>query len=227
MNSGLKFSLSLAITFLIWLSSFTLPAQAQENKSYYWNTIQDFKKQDSINPLPKRSILMVGSSSFTNWHNVQQMFPGYMIVNRGFGGSQLLDVKQYFEVVKYPKKLKQIVIYAGDNDIAAGATAELVLERVKSLINLIRKDEPKVQITYLSIKGCPGRAASIPIVRQANDLIKKFISEQKKLDYADIFSATMDPAGNPIPGIYVEDGVHLNEKGYAIWAEVLKPHLKK
>jgi hypothetical protein len=62
---------------------------AQEAKPPFWDEIQDFKKQDSIKPPPKNAILFVGSSSFRFWTTVQQDFPGYTIINRGFGGSSL------------------------------------------------------------------------------------------------------------------------------------------
>ncbi len=200
---------------------------AQEQRSYYWNTIQNFRKQDSLQAPPQNAILFVGSSSFTNWHNVQQMFPDRVIINRGFGGSQLLDAKQYFEQIKYPKKLKQIVLYSGDNDIASGASAQEVFGRFKQVYELIRKDQPKLPIAYLSIKGCPGRARSIPVVKETNALIKDFLATQKNAAYVDVFSATMDSEGQPIKEIYVEDGVHMNQKGYDIWASVLKPYLVK
>lgn len=216
-----------AALLALLISGYVSNTQAQDQKSYYWSNIRNFRKQDSLQALPQNAILFVGSSSFTNWHNVQQMFPDYTIVNRGFGGSQLPDVKLYFEQTVYPKKLKQIVLYAGDNDIAAGARPEEVFERFKQVYELIRKDQPQLPIAYLSIKGCPGRARSIPLVQQTNALIKEFLAKQKNTAYVDVYTATMDSDGQPLKHIYVEDGVHMNQQGYDIWARVLKPYLKK
>lgn len=226
-NNKLNEALFYVLFVVLFIGGLASNACAQEQRSYYWNTIRNFRKQDSLQALPQNAILFVGSSSFTNWHNVQQMYPGYTIVNRGFGGSQLLDVKQYFEQTIYPKKLKQIVLYAGDNDIAAGASAEEVFNRFKQVYELIRKDQPQLPVAYLSIKGCPGRARSIPVVKQTNALIEEFLAGQKNAVYVDVFSATMDSEGQPFKDIYVEDGVHMNQQGYDIWAKVLKPYLKK
>lgn len=226
-NSKLnKFNFFL-LSLALFVIGFTYNSYSQQQKSYYWNTIQNFRKQDSLQSLPQNAILFIGSSSFTNWHNAQQMFPDYIIVNRGFGGSQLLDIKQYFEQTVYPKKLRQIVMYAGDNDIASGASSAEVFNRFKQVYDLIRKDQPKLPIAYLSIKGCPGRARSIPVVKETNALIREFLAGQKNAVYVDVFSATMDSEGQPLKNIYVEDGVHMNQRGYDIWAKVLKPYLKK
>ena len=84
----------------------------------FYNDIQNFKKQDSINPPPQHAILFVGSSSFTKWTDVQSYFPGYTILNRGFGGSSLPDVIRYANDIIFPYHPKEIVIYCGENDFA-------------------------------------------------------------------------------------------------------------
>ena len=72
------------------------------------NEIEAFKKNDSIVPPPTNAILFVGSSSFNYWKDIINYFPGYPIINRGFGGSTLLDVQYYIKetILKYrPKKI--------------------------------------------------------------------------------------------------------------------------
>ena len=60
---------------------------ANAQQPAFYNDIQNFKKQDSVHFPPRHAILFVGSSSFTKWTDVQDYFPGYTIINRGFGGS--------------------------------------------------------------------------------------------------------------------------------------------
>src|SRR5689334_20477657 len=93
-------------------------AKAQDNPPF-WNDIQNFKKQDAQKAPPKNAILFVGSSSFTNWTDVSDYFPGYTIINRGFGGSSLPDVIRYADDIIFPYHPKQIVIYCGENDLVA------------------------------------------------------------------------------------------------------------
>src|SRR4051794_39345746 len=88
-------------------------ANAQDTA--FQKDIQDFKKQDSTSFPPRNAIVFVGSSSFTKWKDVQDYFPNYKIVNRGFGGSTLPDVIRYVNDIIIPYHPKQVVIYCGDN----------------------------------------------------------------------------------------------------------------
>ena len=75
------------------------------------------------------------------WKDVQDYFPGYTIINRGFGGSTLLDQIRYANDIIFPYEPKQIVIYCGENDLASSdtVTAAMVFERFKQLYEMIRK----------------------------------------------------------------------------------------
>src|ERR1700736_1860158 len=116
---------------------FTLPAFVlaftciYAQQAAFYNDIQAFKKKDSVHMPAKHSILFIGSSSFTKWTDVQDYFPGYPIINRGFGSSTLPDVIRYADDIIFPYQPKQIVIYCGENDLAASdtVTAETVVER--------------------------------------------------------------------------------------------------
>ena len=117
------------------LYSFTVKAQP------FAADIAAFQIQDAASFPAKQSILFVGSSSFTKWKDVQSYFPGYPIINRGFGGSSLPDVIRYADQIIFSYEPKQIVIYCGENDFAASdtVTAEMVVDRFETLFNLIRK----------------------------------------------------------------------------------------
>src|SRR5579862_1649086 len=116
--------------------------------------IENFKRQDSVNPPPQHAILFVGSSSFTKWTDVQSYFPKYTIINRGFGGSSFPDVIRYADDIIFPYHPKQIVIYCGDNDLAFSdtLTALTVFDRFKKLFVLIREKMHNVNIVVVSIK---------------------------------------------------------------------------
>jgi hypothetical protein len=147
----------------------------------YQNDIQAFKRADSISAPPRHAIVFVGSSSFTKWTNVSDYFPGYTIINRGFGGSTLPDVIHFAPetILKYHPK--QVVIYCGDNDLASSdaVTPLMVLSRFKTLFNIIRRHEPKANIAYVSIKPSPSREHLMPKMERANAMIKAFLAKQK------------------------------------------------
>ena len=191
--------------------------------------IAAFKKQDSISFPRKNAILLVGSSSFTKWKDVQEYFPGYPIINRGFGGSVLPDLIRYAKDIIIPYRPKQVLVYCGDNDLASSdtITPEIVTRRFTQLFYIIRKALPSTEITYVSIKPSPSRYRLMSKMKQTNAMIRSFLKTKKNTSYIDVFQPMLLPGGKPIPVIFLSDSLHMNEKGYAIWKKAFQPYLKK
>ena len=191
--------------------------------------IAAFKKQDSISFPQKNAILFVGSSSFTKWKDVQNYFPGHTIINRGFGGSTLPDVIRYENAVIFPYQPKQIVIYCGENDVAASdtVTAAIVAARFKQLYTDIRAQLPLTSIVFISLKPCPSRWQMRDRMMAANTLIKKYLRKKKHTTFISVWNSMLDASGKPMEDIFIEDKLHMNAKGYAIWQKLIAPHLLK
>jgi lysophospholipase L1-like esterase len=191
--------------------------------------IQNFKKQDSIAAPPKNAILFVGSSSFTNWKDVQSYFPTHIIINRGFGGSSLTDVIRYANDIIFPYQPKQIVIYCGENDIAGDSvvTGKMVYERFKQLFEIIRKKSPNVPIAFISLKPSPSRWYLKEKMIDANIRIKKYLKKKNNANFINVYNAMLDANGTPKKEIFLEDNLHMKANGYAIWQKIIEPYLKK
>lgn len=202
---------------------------AQQNTAPFYNEIQGFKKTDSIQAPPKNAILFVGSSSFRMWSNLQQAFPKHTIINRGFGGSSLPHVIQYADDIIFPYNARQIVIYAGENDLTESDTisGSTVAARFQHLFRLIRQKQPDVPVVFVSIKPSPSRAHLMPKMVEANRLIQAFLKKQKKATFVNVYPLMLNEKGAPMEDIFLNDQLHMNEKGYAIWKKALIPHLKK
>lgn len=210
--------------FVLVVISFT-SAYAQP----FIEEIRDFKKGDSIAFPPVKANLFVGSSSLRMWTDIQSYFPGYKIINRGFGGSSLPDVIRYADEIIYPYNPKKIFVYCGENDLAASdtVTAETVTERFKQLFYMIRSKWSKVPVVFISIKPSPSRAHLMPKMVQANQEIKTFLNRQKHTQYIDIYSLMLGADGQPNKELFIGDQLHMNAKGYAIWQKAIFPYLKK
>ena len=215
------------IAFLGFLFAFTL-LQAQEQAPFY-NEIQHFKKADAEQMPAKHAILFVGSSSFTKWTDVQLYFPGYPIINRGFGGSTLPDVMHYAADIIYPYQPEQVVIYCGENDLASSDTvsAATVVTRVKTLFGMIRSNLGNVPVLFVSLKPSPSRSRLFPKMKDVNAQVKEFLSKDKNTAFADVYSKMLDANGEPMQDIFLADNLHMNAKGYAIWQKVMQPLLVK
>lgn len=201
-----------------WLF-FNLPAATQP----FINEINFFAKQDSLKPPPARPVLFIGSSSFTNWKDVQAYFPGYTVLNRAFGGSSLTHQITYADQVIFPYNPKQIIIYCGENDVAAGKsiTADSVLNRFKRLHKLIRNRLPDVPVVYVSMKPSPSREHLLPVIEEGNQLIRKYIRKKKKTVYADIYHKMVTEDGKIRQDLFLSDRLHMNKTGYELWQPVL------
>jgi len=191
------------------------------------NEIKAFRKADSITAPAKDAILLIGSSSFTNWKNVATYFPNHTIINRGFGGSSLPHMTLYAEDIIFKYNPKQIIIYCGENDLTGGPsiTADTVFERVKKLHQLIRSRYKKVTISYISMKPSPSREKYLATMQKANRLIKTFMEQQKRSNYIDVYKSMLDDNGNILTHIFLSDKLHMNAEGYKVWQGIIAPYL--
>lgn len=216
------------ISAFIWLFFLSLVSPAQE-KLPYWEEVQSFKTADSLQFPSPNTILFIGSSSFTNWKDIQQYFPSYPVLNRAFGGSQLVDLIRYRYDVIFPYQPKQIIMYCGENDFAASdtVTVETVVERFITLFTLIRARYPKIPFAYVSMKPSPSREHLMDKFSEANTKIKSLLLKKKKTKFIDVYHSMLNSDGIPMEDIFIEDKLHMNAKGYAIWQKLIAPHLLK
>jgi lysophospholipase L1-like esterase len=202
----------------------TVAVQAQEQ---FAKEVAAFQKRDSIEQSPKNAIVFAGSSSFTKWTTVQSAFPTHTIINRGFGGSTLVDVIHYAEQAILMYEPKQVVIYCGENDLASSDTVkpQHVLQRFKTLFEVIRNRLPETQVSFISIKPSPSRQKLMPLMIEANELIKGFLDKQQNTAFIDIYDKMLAPDGTPNKDLFVADMLHMNLRGYAIWQAAIAPYL--
>ena len=193
------------------------------------NEIKAFRRADSITAPPKNAILLIGSSSFTNWKDVAKYFPDQTIINRGFGGSSLPHMTMYAEDIIFKYNPKQIIIYCGENDLTGGPsiTADTIFNRVKKLHQLIRSRYKKVPIAYISMKPSPSREKYLETMQKGNAMIKSFMEHEKRSSYIDVYSSMLDANGKILTHIFLSDKLHMNAEGYKIWQGVIAPYLVK
>jgi len=219
--AALKFS---PARVLLALLLFANAALAQDPKRFA-GEIEAFAAADAIHPPPKNAILFIGSSSIRRWDTLARDFPGRTVINRGFGGSHLSDSVYYFDRIVAPYQPARIVLYAGSNDINGGKTPEQVLRDFQAFVARTRKQLPRTRVDFISIGTSPSRWGDVEKVKKANRLIRDWIAQDDKLGYIDVFPAMLGHDGKPRPDIFVADQLHLNAKGYAIWASLIAPRL--
>lgn len=188
--------------------------------------IAAFEAMDRQSPPPAGTVLFVGSSSIRMWPSLEEDFLNLPVLNRGFGGSELEDVLDHVDrlVIRYRPRI--IVLYEGDNDLAGGKKPERVLADLKAFVDTVRAELPRTRIAFLSIKPSLARWHLIDRIRSANELIRAYSLAEERLDYIDVFTPMLRPDGAPRSELFAEDGLHMNEQGYALWREVIAPYLE-
>ena len=181
----------------------------------------EFAASDRAHMPAPGGVLFVGSSSIRLWSKLEAQFPGVPVVQRGFGGSRLADCAAHVPELVLPYRPRLVVLYAGDNDLAEGRTPQQVLASLQEFVAQVRTALPGTRVAYVSIKPSPSRAALIPRVRETNALARAWLAEDPQLAYVDVFSAMLDPAGQPRPELFLPDALHLNATGYAVWQTAL------
>jgi lysophospholipase L1-like esterase len=210
------------IVFGIGQSNTTLCAQPFKQE------VLQFQKSDSIVMPPKGQIVFAGSSSFTRWKDVAMYFPGYPIINRGFGGATLVDLIYYVDEAIIQYQPSQVFIYCGENDMADVDTVSpaTVLLRFKTLHTILLKKLPRAtKIIFVSLKPSVARWHLETKFIEANKLIEGYIATQKNMQYLDVHTAMLDEKKEVLKDIFIADKLHMNPKGYLIWQKQFAPFL--
>ena len=201
-------------------------AAEKETPTERWAVdMRRFDKYDEEHPPQPGGIVFVGSSSIRLW-DLHKSFPESKALNRGFGGSQIADSVRNLDRLVLRHKPAVVVMYAGDNDISGGKTPEVVLMDFEAFVAGIRKELPETKIAYIAIKPSIARWKLADTMQQANAAIKAFCERTEGCEFVDVWPAMLDEAGQPREELYVKDGLHLSAKGYAVWNELVRPHLK-
>jgi lysophospholipase L1-like esterase len=204
-------------------------ASGQTRLSRYEEDLAKFRDLDSISPPELNNILFIGSSSFTLWKDMNDCFPGYPILNRAYGGSCLTDIINDFDRLVLPYHPRQVVIYCGENDFASDTALapQVVVERFRKVFMLLRVNFPTTRITYVSMKPSPKRWFLKDKFISANQEIRIFLKSQKNCSFVNVWPLMIGKDNLPLPGIYIDDRLHLNPAGYAIWQKAIKKQLLK
>ncbi len=177
-----------------------------------------YEKQDSLAMPAKGQILFIGSSSFRLWKSFAADMKGLPAsINRGFGGSTLADALFYFDrmVVKYQPKW--VIMYEGDNDLAKGKAPQVIAAEYDEFRARLAKQVPGAKLVYVAARPSLARTTLLEKQRELNALIKA------KGDYfIDMHSPFFLPDGTLMQDIFVADKLHLNEKGYVIFANQIR-----
>ena len=185
--------------------------------------IYNFFVQDELFPPTPCRTVFTGSSSIRFWYTLDEDFPDLDPLNRGFGGSQITDVIGYFDILLSRHAPREIIFYAGENDINAGISPAQVAARFDVFMEMKTERLGDAPVYFLSAKPSFARLDELSLQSDANALIKAQADTRDDLIFVDIAAPMMD--GEMPKQIFISDQLHMNLDGYAIWVDALAPLL--
>ena len=189
--------------------------------------INEFKKLDNENFPGKGKILFTGSSSIRFWESLEEDMEPLEVLNRGFGGAQISHVIYHFEEIIKPYNPKAIVFFCGTNDLTALKTPEETVHDFKKFYSLIRNQFGNIKVYMIGIKPSVERFYLDEEEKIFNNSIKLLASEDAYLEYIDVWDSMLNEDGSRMPELYIEDGLHMNKKGYEVWTKLVRKSLLK
>ncbi|QDU66163.1 GDSL-type esterase/lipase family protein [Engelhardtia mirabilis] len=203
----------------------TLPAPAQEAPTPWAQEIEAFERQDLERPFDKGGVVFVGSSSIRLWSSLQEDMDPVPVLNRGFGGSRLADSVRYSDVLVGKHDPSLAVVFSGTNDLAGSdaKSADEVVELFRLLVEALRASDADLPIVYIAITPTLAREQHIETVRDANRRIRAVCDADERLEFIDPTADLADADGRPDARYFRADRLHLNEAGYAIWTDHIRP----
>ena len=227
MNTSLRTRfLILSFCSILALNTAWASDKSDHDFARWEKSIAQFEKQDQKQGLQENGILFVGSSSIRMW-DLKKYFPDLPVINRGFGGSEIVDSTHFADRLILKHKPKVIFLYAGDNDIAKGRSAKEVAGDFKQFVSVVHKALPDTKIVFISVKPSLSRWKLAGTMQAANQLIKQQCAQHDYLAFADVWDPMLGSDGKPRPELFKADGLHMEHPGYLIWKKAVEPYLPK
>lgn len=200
---------------------------ASGDPKYWEGEIAAFERLDVSNPPPADAILFVGGRDLRLWSSLAADMAPIPVIQRGFGGAQIPHINHYRSRIILPYRPRAILVMAGDADLAdvRGRRPEDVLDDFRTLALSLRAEGEDAPIYFISLRPSPARDERWYGAQRANALIADYVRHERGMYFLDVTAKMLDENGNIRDDLYRWDGLTLNERGYAVLAETIKPVL--
>ncbi|QDT37795.1 GDSL-type esterase/lipase family protein [Stratiformator vulcanicus] len=201
-------------------------SNADEPRQSRWeNAIVAFEKADRESTPAAGPVVFTGSSSIRRWP-LDQFFPTTRTLNRGFGGSQMSDLIAFADRIVTPFQPSAIVVYSGDNDIAAGRSPERVRNDFLTFVGKVQSDGQPT-IVLIGVKPSERRWNLRKKLIETNRLLSEACENEESLTFIDVYGLMLGEDGRPDPELYAADKLHLSDKGYQKWQALVATALDR
>lgn len=214
---GSKELITLVFLFLL----FPLISNGQVDNKFTNEVKAITAKYDTIWDSSKETIIFTGSSSVRLWKGLEQSFAKHQIINTGFGGSQSSDLLHFINKLVLQYKPNKVFIYEGDNDLWDKKRPNAVIGTIEEIIRRIKATDETTQVILISAKPSISRWKIRGKYKRLNRKMERFTQNDPKVFFVDVWKPMLNNHKLKTD-IFIEDGLHMNQKGYDIWYETMK-----
>lgn len=175
-------------------------------------------------PIQDSTVIMLGNSITAGfaWH---EHFKNTNILNRGIPGDNTSDIlNRLTAITKY--KPQKIFLLIGVNDLLY-TPPQYVAENYRKIVRTILTQSPQTELFLESILPINNQIRNSGIANQDILKLNQYIQQiaiENNLKYIDIHSFMKNERGELNADLSL-DGIHLNAKGYLIFANIIKKFL--
>lgn len=181
----------------------------------------------------KKEKIVFAGDSITDRYDLNQyyQYDNKLIINSGISGYKTTNMINRFHNLIEQHQADKLFLMIGTNDLGAGTENDVVVNNIKTIIEMIKEKSSKTKIYLESIY--PVNSGKRPTDKNRNNEDIRYINEQLKkycvensIVYLDIYSILQDVNGD-LKTEYTEDGLHLNDAGYDVITNYLKPYVEE
>lgn len=200
-------------------------ASSNRNFDRWEKFIAAYEETDRTSPPPKGGVLFLGSSTIRRWDTLAEDFPQYQVINRGFGGSHIVDSIHFAERIIFPYEPRMIVLRAGGCDLHSGKSPEQVFADYKAFVAKMRARLPEVTIVYIGTNPTIRWWSDWDKTKALNAQVEEYARTRPYLKYVEMSDLVLGPDGRPRPELFCDE-LHFNAEGYELLADRVRPFLK-
>ena len=172
------------------------------------------------------AVVFLGDSIMQGWGGgLSAAFPGMKVANRGISGDTTRGVLIRLEEDVFAINPSAVVLLIGTNDLEENATPEIIAGNVRLILDALSSFNSEMPIVFCDVMPSSSQMRRpTEQIQHVNALYRELLSDYPQLTRLDTFSLFANSEGDVDPEEF-PDLLHPNERGYAIWAEALRPVL--
>ncbi|WP_181136051.1 GDSL-type esterase/lipase family protein [Rathayibacter sp. AY1D3] len=174
---------------------------------------------------PQHSIVLTGSSTIGRWTTSKEDLRPLETYNIGIGGTTVANHLAWLDRMVAPFDPRAVIVYVGANDISGEEGSRTGAQTAGAVVEYLQRVEevaPDAELFYVEIAETPARASVGAEVRAANTAVSAYAETDDRVTFVPTADALVTSDGSVDPSLFVDDGLHFDEAGYARFSEAVR-----